>query len=145
MNTPAGWASSILLLKTLRDPPRPGSPREWALRNLVLRQEEIEFAKTRAIAQLLLSKEQGKEAFDAYMSLALPFVDVAKRAVDDEMKKALAREVKRGGMRVRAFGDKQKKKANVNRVTAPDPNGNNKEMGRLYKKLGDRVGTGKRR
>lgn len=98
--TPEGWVQGDLLLRTLSRPPRKGSPRWVALSYMRLRQEEIDHAKLRAIAQLLLEPSKGKDAFDEYMKVAFPYLAAVRDRELEDISKVLKEELKRGLLQV---------------------------------------------
>jgi len=100
LTTPEGWARANLLLQTLQAPPQPGSLREWVLILLVNRLEDIEHARFRALAQLIVDKETGVKAFEDYMKIAFPGMEARKKAQEQEVFDALKREVGRGPLKV---------------------------------------------
>lgn len=89
-----------MLLATLREPPRRGSAREFALIMYSTMRDRIEHAKVRALAQAMIDKEEGVKAFDEYMKLAFPWHEDHKVKRDVDMKKIMAEEIKRGALLV---------------------------------------------
>jgi hypothetical protein len=77
------------LLRTLQAPPPQGSLQEWALILLIDRLEDIDHARLRALAQILINKEEGAKAFEEYTRIAFPSMQKRKEKRDDEMKKML--------------------------------------------------------
>lgn len=65
-----------------------------------LRQEEIDHAKLRAIAQLLLEPSKGKDAFDEYMKVAFPYLAAVRDRELEDISKVLKEELKRGLLQV---------------------------------------------
>lgn len=66
-----------MLLRTLQAPPKPGSLQEWICLLVMDRLEDVEHARFRALAQMVLEigaeeRDQGVEAFDQYLSKAFP-------------------------------------------------------------------------
>ena len=76
-------------MQTLQAPPPKGSLQEWALIFLLDRMEDIEHARFRALAQILIDKEKGAAAFEDYMRIAFPSMQGRKKHRDDSMKDAL--------------------------------------------------------
>jgi hypothetical protein len=89
-----------MLLKTLRAPPRTGSLQEWVLILTMYRLEDVEHARFRALAQLIVSKEKGIEAFEDYMRLAFPALESRKKERADEAKRALHQWIGTGPLKV---------------------------------------------
>lgn len=89
-----------MLFSTLRRTPRKGSAQEFAMMLWLIKKEQIEHAKIRANAQLLIDKEAGVKAFEEYMKEAMPYMEAIEQQKSAEIKQALEREAKRGPMRV---------------------------------------------
>lgn len=58
--------------------------------------ESIEHARFRALAQILVSKEQGVEAFEEYMKVAFPYLEATKRRTHEQATQILKQEIGRG-------------------------------------------------
>lgn len=84
------------MLKTLSAPPRPGSLRESALLQALMMQENIEHAKFRAMAQIVIDQKQGIEAFEEYMKMAFPYLETVKRRDKEEVLRVMMEEIKKG-------------------------------------------------
>ncbi len=67
---------------------------------LLDRLEDIEHARFRAQAQILLDKEEGAKAFEEYMKIAFPSLEQRRQQRNDELKKKLDDWVGRGPLRV---------------------------------------------
>ena len=67
---------------------------------LRMKLETIEHARLRALAQLLVDKDKGVEAFEEYMKLAFPYAEATKRKEKDDYIKRLKSEIGRGAIRV---------------------------------------------
>lgn len=78
-----------MLLRTLQAPPQKGSLQEWCLIYLLDRLEDIEHAKFRALAQLIVDKEEGAKAFEDYLMIAFPSLALRRKKQDEETKKVL--------------------------------------------------------
>jgi hypothetical protein len=91
----------------MREPPKKGSLRESLLTLLLLRKDYIEYARFRALAQIMIDKEKGAEAFEEFRKAAFPWVDTQKKREKDEHIHLLEREVLRGGLRVTPMGGPQ--------------------------------------
>lgn len=68
------------------------------------RQEDVEQARFRAIAQLIYDKEKGAEAFEDYMKIAFPYLTGKRKAQAQDAKRALEDEVKKGMLKVTPLG-----------------------------------------
>jgi hypothetical protein len=77
------------MLRTLQAPPPSGSLQEWVLIALIDKTETIDLAKFRALAQLIIDKDKGIEAFEEYMKLAFPGFESRKQAQNADMRKQL--------------------------------------------------------
>lgn len=135
MNTPEGWARANLLLRTLQAPPPRGSLQEWALIFLLDRLEDIEHARFRALAQLLIDKKEGAKAFEDYISVAFPSQAIRNKKKNDDIKVALQDWVKKGPMKVTPLIPlgKSKLKGRVTKVVQGRQND-------IYKKLSNPLG-----
>ena len=88
------------MLKTLQVPPRPGSLREWVLILLLDRLEDVEHARFRALAQIIIDKDSGIEAFEDYMKIAFPSLQGRKQKQKEEAKAALMSWIQEGPLKV---------------------------------------------
>ena len=89
-----------MLLRTLQAPPEKGSLQEWALIFLLDRIEDREHAQFRALAQILIDKDSGVEAFEDYMRIAFPSLAKRKKQRDDVMKDLLTNWTSSGPLKV---------------------------------------------
>ena len=64
------------------------------------RLEDIEHARFRALAQLLIDKDEGAKAFEQYMKIAFPSLEQRKKQQDDGLKKLLHDWTKSGPLKV---------------------------------------------
>jgi hypothetical protein len=105
----------------------------------VLKKEQIEHARLRALAQAVISKDKGKEAFDEYMKVAFPWLATTKRREKDDHLKVLFAEVKKGGLSIKPLWEEKMRSRLKHRVVerdAPPPPKTRDEMNQLYAKLG---------
>ena len=74
---------------------------------VLMMQENIEHAKFRALAQIVLDPAKGSEAFEEYMKIAFPYMTGAKKKFADEAKEVMHREISkyRNGIAVRPLED----------------------------------------
>ena len=86
--------------------PRHGSLQESVLGLVILKREEIEAAKTRAVIQTMLKQDAGPEAWQDFFKLAFPWVQTAKNRDKADIIKRLNEEVKQGPLSVLAQPDK---------------------------------------
>ena len=91
-----GWFRAKLLLRSLREPPAPGSLQEWVLTLVLLKEEEIEQARELAFAQLLLDMGKALEAWQTYQEVARPYVKTAQETERKAMMQKLLAEVGTG-------------------------------------------------
>lgn len=68
-----------------------------------MKQESIEHAKFRALAQIIIDKEKGIESFQEYMKLAFPYLEASKKRDRESFIKKLSDEVRRGAIAVKAL------------------------------------------
>lgn len=84
------------MLRTLNAPPKPGSIRESVLLQALMMQENIDHAKFRALAQVVIDQTQGIEAFEEYMKLAFPYLETVKKRDKEEVLRVMLEEIKKG-------------------------------------------------
>ena len=105
----------------------------------VLKKEQIEHARLRALAQAIISKDKGKEVFDDYMKVAFPWLETQKKRDHDDHVRILMDEVKKGGLGIKPLWQEQKirsrLKTKVVEREAPRPK-TRAELDQLYSKLG---------
>lgn len=65
-----------------------------------MRLEDIEHAKFRAQAQIVLDKDKGVTAFEEYMKIAFPYLESVKRREKDDHIKALNQWIGQGPLQV---------------------------------------------
>jgi hypothetical protein len=75
--------------------------RESLLVLYVLKREQIEHARTRVLAQTLVDKDKGVEAFEQYRKVAFPWAEAHAKAADRKMVERLMNEVGAGALAVR--------------------------------------------
>jgi hypothetical protein len=66
----------------------------------VLKKEQIEHARTRVLAQILVDKDKGVEAFEQYRKVAFPWAEAQAKAADRNMVERLLAEVRAGALSV---------------------------------------------
>ena len=108
----------------------------------VLKKEQIEHARLRALAQAIVSKDKGKEVFDDYMKTAFPWLESQKKNSHKNVIKALNAEVKRGAMGIKplwqANQHRRLKTTVVEKQAASTPE-QQARRGALYTKLGKMI------
>lgn len=125
------------MLRTLREPPEKGSPQEWVLRTVILRLEEVEHLKLRALAQIMLNKEKGNDAWKEYVDAAFPYIENARKQQEAALVQRLQKEVTRGVLGIKPLWQQTKRSAAVSRIRAKYDNvARTDEDRRLYKKMG---------
>ncbi len=93
---------------TLSEPPPRGSLQEIVLQALLIKKDQIEYAKTRAIVQALYDKENAQEALDQYRDAQFPYYQKLQRRERDEQAKVLKRWVGEGPMSITPLWQRQK-------------------------------------
>jgi hypothetical protein len=132
-----------MLFASMREPPPRGSLRESILMLYVLKKEQVEHARLRALAQAILDKDKGAEVFNDYMKLAFPWLETQKKRNDSEHARILADEVKRGGMQVRPLWQERKMRSrirtkHIERSAELSPR-SREDLNKLYAKLGKTI------
>lgn len=97
--------------------------------------ETIEHARFRALAQIIIDQKKGVDAFEEYMKIAFPYLEVTKKRDRDQYINILSKEVKKGPLRVRAM---QQPKAK-SRLKQKIINRTKESTNKLYSKLGSRL------
>jgi hypothetical protein len=120
----------------MREPPPKGSLRESVLMLYVLKKEMVEHARLRALAQSIVAKDKGVEAFDDYQKVAFPWFETQKKREKLDHLKLLFEEVKRGGLAVTPMAEKPMRSRLKTRVIEREAQRDDKSMNDLYSKLG---------
>lgn len=94
-----------LLLATLKEPPRTGTLRGFVLTMLLVKREENELAKWKAMVQAIVKPDAGPASWDAYFKTAFPWVEVAKGREKDDFIKRLKEEISRGPLEIKKQKD----------------------------------------
>ena len=104
----------------------------------VLKKEQIEHARLRALAQAIVEKEKGQEVFDDYMKTAFPWLETSKRREKDDFIKVLQEEVKKGSLGIKPLWQEKMRSRLKHRVVEREdaPKKTREEMNALYAKLG---------
>lgn len=103
----------------------------------MLKKEQVEHARLRALAQAIVEKEKGKEVFDDYMRVAFPWLETSKRREKDDHIKILLEEVKKGALDIKPLWQDRVRSRLKHRVVerAEGAPKTKEEMNRLYNKL----------
>ena len=103
----------------------------------VLKKEQIEHARLRALAQAIIAKDKGKEVFDEYMKVAFPWLETQKMRDKDAHILILTEEVKKGGLSVKPLWQEKMRSKLKHRVVARETaTKTREEQNKLYEKLG---------
>jgi hypothetical protein len=107
----------------------------------VLKKEQIEHARLRALAQAIIAKEKGKEVFEEYMKVAFPWLENQKRRDKDDHMRLLMEEVKRGGMHIKPLQEVRAKSRMRTKIVSTEGSKQRPraERDRLYSKLGKAI------
>lgn len=113
---------------------------------MLLKREYIEYARVRALAQSIIDKEKGVEAFEDFRKTAFPWVDTQNKRDRLEHIKLLEQEVRKGVLGVTPLreGNKAVRSRMKTRIVQADPSAAVKpsaDMKKLYAKLGSIVPT----
>jgi hypothetical protein len=76
---------------------------------LILKKEFIEYSRLRALAQSIINKEKGPEAFEEFRHTAFPWVDTQQKRDREQNIKVLQDEIKRGALSIQPLQDNTKK------------------------------------
>jgi len=105
----------------------------------VLKKEQIEHARLRALAQAIIEKDKGKEVFDEYMKVAFPWLETKKSRDKEASIKILLEEVKKGGLGIKPLWQEKMRSRLKHRVVErekPVAQKSRAELDALYAKLG---------
>jgi hypothetical protein len=107
----------------------------------VLKREQIEHARLRALAQAIIQKEKGKEVFDDYMNVAFPWLATSKRQEKNDHIRLLMEEVKKGQLGIKPLWQETRGRSRlrtrvVERAEKQATPQARQNMNRLYSKLG---------
>lgn len=91
----------------MHEPPPRGSLQDIVLQALLIRKDQIEYAKTRAIVQAIFDKEKSQEALDQYRDAQFPYYQKLHRKERDEQVKQLQDWVGRGSISVTPLWNKK--------------------------------------
>lgn len=106
----------------------------------VLKKEQVEHARLRALAQAVISKDKGKEAFDEYMKVAFPWLERTKQREKSDHVRVLLEEVKKGGLSIKPLWEERMRSRLKHRVIErPVVQKSREEMNQLYSKLGKAI------
>jgi hypothetical protein len=75
----------------------------------VLQKDRVEHARTRALAQMMLDKEKGIEAFEDYKRTNFPWLEKQKKRDKDDHVEKMMREIRAGGLSIQPIGDQRVK------------------------------------
>jgi hypothetical protein len=102
---------------------------------LVVKLETIEHARFRALAQIVIDKEKGIEAFEEYMKIAFPYLEATKKKERGDHIKHLQKEVSRGALSVRAIENPTMKSRVATAKARTQPQSAAEER-RIYRRMG---------
>lgn len=127
--------------------PGKGTLREAVLIAFVQRTQDVEHAKLRALAQIIIDPKQGIEAFNDYLKAAYPHLEVDKNNQKKSHIEAMMAEIKRGPMQVKAQGEvrvrSRLKTKHIERESVPV--GPSRDTSSLSRRLGASIPVGGRR
>lgn len=75
---------------------------------LILKKEQVEFARLRVLTQSFINKEKGPEVFDEFRKMAFPWVETQRGRDRQEHIKLLQEEVKRGVLGIQPLWENNK-------------------------------------
>ena len=103
----------------------------------VLKKEQIEHARLRALAQAIIEKDRGKEVFDDYMKVAFPWLETQKGRDRNDHIQVLMEEVKKGGLSIKPLWQESAVRSRMRtRVVERASPKSRDDMNKLYSKLG---------
>ena len=110
-----GWARANILYERTTRPPEPGSPMEMVHLLVWKMRQNIEFHKSRATMQALLSLKGAEDktilaAFDDLKEAFFPFDKNEKKSEIQSLKNEMLREINRGPLAITVLADPNRKK-----------------------------------
>jgi len=136
IETPEGWAQANLLLATLREPPPRGSLQSYVLQALLIRKDQIEYMRTRAVVQALVNKDEAQKALDAYRDAQMPYLQGVQKNDRQQHIKRLMDEVAKGAISVTPIMPKQVRSRLKTRVVQRTTEEQLAQSRRLSKQMG---------
>lgn len=124
------------MLATLREPPPRGSVQDIILQALIVKKDQIEYAKTKVIVQTLFDKEKAQEALEEYRDLQFPYYQGVQRKEREANIKRLMAEVTQGAMTVTPLWSPKVKSKLKTKVIERSPEEQVEVGKRLSKRLG---------
>lgn len=127
------------MLATLRSPPPRGSAQAYVLQALLLRKDQIEYSRTRALVQAIVNKDAADDALKSYSEVLMPYLVRIKREDRNQHIKRLMDEVARGPMSITPVMQKQVRSKLKTRVVERDQVPTEEQLAttrRITKKLG---------
>lgn len=103
---------------------------------LLVKRDQIEYMKTRAVVQSIVNHEEAQKALEGYRDIQFPYLANIRKSEHQEHIDKLKKEVARGPMVIRAFPEKKMKsklKSRLNDKMTPEQRAISK---RLSTKLG---------
>ncbi len=76
---------------------------------LILKKEQVEFARLRVLAQSIVNKDKGPEAYDEFRKMAFPWVETQRNRDRAEHIKLLKEEIKRGVLGITPLWENNRK------------------------------------
>jgi hypothetical protein len=104
----------------------------------VLKKEQVEHARLRALAQAIIAKDKGKEVFEEYMKVAFPWLETQKSREKEDHVRILMNEVKQGSLGIRPLWQDRPMRSRMKTLVvekAPRPR-TREEINDLASKLG---------
>ena len=129
-----------MLFAALREPPERGSLQESILMLYVLKKEQVEHARLRALAQAIINRDKGKEVFDEYMKVAFPWLETQKKRDASDHMRLLEQEVRRQ-LVIKPLAQKTVKSRLRTKVIQRSTPKTKEQMDKLYGKLGRVIPT----
>jgi len=126
------------LLQTLQALPPQGTLQESVIILLLMKIENIEHARFRALAQLIIDKDSGVKAFEEYMKIAFPYMEASKREERNKHIELLKREMGffKHGIGVRALPQPKVRSRVKTQVSRRQEPRSTKDMDALYSRMG---------
>lgn len=106
-----------------------------------MKQENIEHARFRALAQIMINQDKGVEAFEEYMKIAFPYLEATKRRHSESVAKMIDQEIKRGAFAITAQAQPVLRSKMKSKIAARKEEMTKKQANDLYGKMGRSIPT----
>jgi hypothetical protein len=127
------------MLATLREPPPRGSIKEALLQALIVRRDQIEYTKTRALVQAFINHEEAQKGLDTYRDALFPYFQKQQKDQRQSHIQRLIAEVSRGPLSVTPIEQRKARSKLKTRIVERSKDEAVEATRRLSKRIGGYV------